>query len=91
MSARIAAHLGYRVIAVDRVPERLARAQDRGIETIDLDEHAGHLGDPIRDRTDDRGTDSVIDAVGMEAHGSKPRKWRNSSQAICRTSWARSR
>src|ERR1700704_7216530 len=35
MAARIAAPLGYQVIAVDRVPERLARAKARGIETID--------------------------------------------------------
>jgi threonine dehydrogenase-like Zn-dependent dehydrogenase len=68
MAARIAQHLGYRVIAVDRVPERLKRAVDRGIQTIDLGDH--DLADAIRDMTDGRGTDSVIDAVGMEAHGS---------------------
>ena len=70
MAARIAQHLGYRVIAVDRVAERLKRAADRGIETIDLGDHGDDLGDVIRDMTDGRGTDSVIDAVGMEAHGS---------------------
>jgi threonine dehydrogenase-like Zn-dependent dehydrogenase len=70
MAARIASHLGYEVIAVDRVPERLARADARGIKTIDLREVGGKLGDVIRDMTDGRGTDSVIDAVGMEAHGS---------------------
>ena len=69
MTARIAAHLGYEVIAVDRVAERLARAEARGIRTIDLRER-DDLGDLIRDLTDGRGTDSVIDAVGMEAHGS---------------------
>ncbi|MCX6471201.1 MAG: alcohol dehydrogenase catalytic domain-containing protein, partial [Corynebacteriales bacterium] len=37
MAARIAAHRGHRVIAVDRVPERLDRARVRGIEVIDLD------------------------------------------------------
>jgi threonine dehydrogenase-like Zn-dependent dehydrogenase len=74
MAARIAQHLGYRVIAVDRVPERLKRAADRGIETIDLADHESDLGDAIRDRTDGRGTDSVIDAVGMEAHGSPAAK-----------------
>ena len=71
MAARIAQHQGKRVIAVDLVPERLARAQARGIETVDLGEHEDDLGDVIRDLTDGRGTDSVIDAVGMEAHGSK--------------------
>src|SRR6476660_2118535 len=70
MAARIASHLGYEVIAVDMVPERLARAQARGVQTIDLNEHGDDLGDVIRDMTAGRGTDSVIDAVGMEAHGS---------------------
>ncbi|MEW5808112.1 MAG: zinc-dependent alcohol dehydrogenase [Actinomycetota bacterium] len=70
MAARIATHLGYRVIAVDRVPERLARATARGIETIDMVGLTGSVGDAVRDLTDGRGTDSVIDAVGMEAHGS---------------------
>ena len=32
--------------------------------------HHDELGDAIRDMTGGRGTDSVIDAVGMEAHGS---------------------
>ena len=70
MAARIAAHRGYDVIGVDRVPERLARAQARGIRTVDLGTVGGSVGDAIRDMTDGRGTDSVIDAVGMEAHGS---------------------
>lgn len=70
MAARIATHLGYRVIGVDRVPERLARATARGIETIDMVGLHGSVGDAVRDLTDGRGTDSVIDAVGMEAHGS---------------------
>jgi threonine dehydrogenase-like Zn-dependent dehydrogenase len=70
MSARIAAHQGRRVIAVDMVPERLERARKRGIETVDLSEHEDDLGDVVRDLTDGRGPDSVIDAVGMEAHGS---------------------
>ncbi len=69
MAARIAAHLGYDVIAVDRVPERLARAQQRGLRTLDLDQNPD-LGEAIRELTGGRGTDSVIDAVGMEAHGS---------------------
>jgi threonine dehydrogenase-like Zn-dependent dehydrogenase len=70
MAARIARHLGYRVIGVDRVPERLRRAAASGIETIDLETLDGPVGDVVRDLTDGRGTDSVIDAVGMEAHGS---------------------
>jgi threonine dehydrogenase-like Zn-dependent dehydrogenase len=70
MAARIAQHLGYRVLAVDLVSERLARAEKRGIHTIDLRQAGSSLGDIIRELTDGRGADSVIDAVGMEAHGS---------------------
>ncbi len=69
MVSRIAKHRGHRVIAVDLVSERLQRARDNGIEVLDLNEHKD-LGDTIREMTDGRGTDSVIDAVGMEAHGS---------------------
>ncbi|MBF6227243.1 glutathione-dependent formaldehyde dehydrogenase [Nocardia abscessus] len=70
MACRVAAHRGYRVIGVDRVPERLARAAGRGVEVIDLESVDEPVGDIIRGWTDGRGTDSVIDAVGMEAHGS---------------------
>jgi hypothetical protein len=74
MAARIAQHLGYRVIAVDLEPVRLGRARAREIETVDLTDHEKDLGDVIRDLTDGRGPDSVIDAVGMEAHGSPTAK-----------------
>jgi threonine dehydrogenase-like Zn-dependent dehydrogenase len=70
MSSRIAAHQGARVIGVDLVPERLERVRARGNEVVDLREHADDVGDVIRDMTDGRGPDAVIDAVGMEAHGS---------------------
>ena len=69
MAARIASHKGARVIGVDRVPERIRRAQGRGIETVNFDE-VDDVGEAIRDLTGGLGTDSVIDAVGMEAHGS---------------------
>jgi len=69
MSARVADHRGYRVIGVDLVPERLERVRGRGIEALNLEEHADDLGDVIRGQTDGRGPDAVIDAVGMEAHG----------------------
>ena len=58
------------IIAVDLVDERLARAIARGIPVIDLREHEDDLADVVRELTDGRGPDSVIDAVGMEAHGS---------------------
>jgi len=70
MATRIALHRGHRVIAVDLVDERLERARARGAEVLDLREHDKDLAEVIRGMTDGRGTDSVIDAVGMEAHGS---------------------
>ena len=70
MAARIALHRGYRVIGVDLVPERLERVRARGAEVLDLREHESDLAEVIRSMTEGRGTDSVIDAVGMEAHGS---------------------
>jgi threonine dehydrogenase-like Zn-dependent dehydrogenase len=69
MSCRIALQRGRRVIGVDLVPERLERVRARGAEVIDLREHDADLAEVIRDMTDGRGPDSVIDAVGMEAHG----------------------
>jgi len=69
MATRIAMHRGYRVIGVDLVPERLQRARSRGAEALDLKQYDGNLADHIRELTDGRGPDAVIDAVGMEAHG----------------------
>jgi threonine dehydrogenase-like Zn-dependent dehydrogenase len=59
-----------RVIAVDLVPDRLQRARVRGTEVVDLSEHSDDLADVIREMTGGRGPDAVVDAVGMEAHGS---------------------
>jgi threonine dehydrogenase-like Zn-dependent dehydrogenase len=70
MACRIAVHRGHRVIGVDLVDERLQRARGRDVETVDLLDHEDDLGDAIRELTGGRGPDSVIDAVGMEAHGS---------------------
>ncbi len=69
MCTRIATHLGLRVVGVDVVPERLERATARGTEVIRSTDQADVVAE-IRDRTDGRGADAVIDAVGMEAHGS---------------------
>jgi threonine dehydrogenase-like Zn-dependent dehydrogenase len=69
MASRIARHRGHRVIGVDLVPERLERERARGIEVLDLSDNENDLGDVIREMIDGRGPDSVIDAVGMEAHG----------------------
>ncbi|MEV6269330.1 zinc-binding dehydrogenase [Kribbella sp. NPDC051936] len=67
MACRVAMHRGHRVIGVDLVPERLERATAYGVEAL---VRSGDVADTIRDLTDGRGPDSVIDAVGMEAHGS---------------------
>jgi len=67
LSARIGRHLGARVVGIDPVPERRAMAERHGIEVLDMTEDA--VGE-IRERTEGRGPDAVIDAVGMEAEGS---------------------
>jgi threonine dehydrogenase-like Zn-dependent dehydrogenase len=70
MAARLALHRGASlVVGVDLVPERLSRASSRGVKALDLRRHGKNLGAAIRDMTDGRGTDAVIDTVGMEAHG----------------------
>ncbi|MFN8077292.1 MAG: zinc-dependent alcohol dehydrogenase [Kineosporiaceae bacterium] len=70
MAARIALHRGAdRVIGLDLVPERLAMANRHGIETLDVSEVDDVPGTLI-ELTQGRGPDSVIEAVGMEAHGS---------------------
>jgi threonine dehydrogenase-like Zn-dependent dehydrogenase len=56
-----------RVIAVDTVPERLALARTSGAETLDYKDDK--LQDHIRELTEGRGPDSVIEAVGLESHG----------------------
>ncbi|GAA2910570.1 MULTISPECIES: zinc-dependent alcohol dehydrogenase [Streptomyces] len=73
MACRVAQLCGAgRVFGVDRVPERLRRARARGVETYDLRsfDDEKELVAAIRDETDGRGPDAVIDAVGTEAHGS---------------------
>lgn len=72
MATRIAKHRGAKtVIGVDLVPERLARAKKNGMKIIDLTKvEDKDLADAVKQMTDGRGVDSVIDAVGMEAHGS---------------------
>jgi threonine dehydrogenase-like Zn-dependent dehydrogenase len=70
MATRIAQHRGHRVLAIDLVPDRLERARSHGVETLDLRAHKHDLVETVRELTDGRGPDSVLDAVGMEAHGS---------------------
>ncbi|MBA2553155.1 MAG: zinc-dependent alcohol dehydrogenase [Geodermatophilaceae bacterium] len=69
IAVRIARHLGVeRVFAVDSVPERLALAGRHGAELVDMNEHED-VAAALLELTAGRGPDSVIDAVGMEAHG----------------------
>lgn len=68
MSARIARHRGAKVFGVDLVPERLEMARRHKIDVLDLNQY-DNIADALRDLTNGRGPDSVIDAVGMEAHG----------------------
>ncbi|POX45774.1 glutathione-dependent formaldehyde dehydrogenase [Streptomyces sp. Ru71] len=73
MACRVAQVRGAgRVFGVDLVPDRLRRARERGVETFDLSsfDNEKELVAAIRDQTDGRGPDAVIDAVGTEAHGS---------------------
>ena len=69
MAARIAAHRNrYRVIGVDLVPDRMERARPYCDDVIDF--RSADLVERVLEQTDGRGADSVLDAVGMEAHGS---------------------
>jgi threonine dehydrogenase-like Zn-dependent dehydrogenase len=63
-SARLL-HAG-RVIAIDRFPERLQKAEQAGAETLNYDEV--DVLEALKDMTGGRGPDRCIDAVGMEAH-----------------------
>ncbi|MGI5192476.1 MULTISPECIES: zinc-dependent alcohol dehydrogenase [Streptomyces] len=78
------------VMGVDLVSERLRRARERGVETYDLRRYEGRkeLIEEIRDRTDGRGPDAVIDAVGTEAHGSPVGRTAQQMSAMLPRAWA---
>jgi threonine dehydrogenase-like Zn-dependent dehydrogenase len=70
LAARIGRHLGVeRVIGVDSVDARLTMASRHGVETLDLRD-VDDTADALIELTGGRGPDAVIEAVGMEAHGS---------------------
>ncbi|GMA41543.1 zinc-dependent alcohol dehydrogenase [Mobilicoccus caccae] len=70
LATRCARYLGAeRVIGVDLVDERLAVARSHGVETIDLRAVDGEVYEAIREMTDGRGADCVVETVGMESHG----------------------
>jgi threonine dehydrogenase-like Zn-dependent dehydrogenase len=56
-----------RVIAIDKVPERLAMARAAGAETLNFEEV--DVVEALHELTGNRGPDSCMDAVGMEASG----------------------
>jgi threonine dehydrogenase-like Zn-dependent dehydrogenase len=69
MSSRIALHRGAsQVFGIDFVAERLALAERHGVTPIDIGQD-GDVDERLRELTDGRGPDCVIEAVGMEAHG----------------------
>ena len=69
MACRIASHHGAsEVFGIDLVDERLAMAQRHGVHTLDARQE-DDIAETLRGLTGGRGPDSVIDAVGMEAHG----------------------
>ena len=74
MSTRIAEHFGAsKIVGIDLVPERLERAASHGVDVIDVREFEGDqqaLAQAVRDKLGGRGPEAVIEAVGMEAHGS---------------------
>jgi threonine dehydrogenase-like Zn-dependent dehydrogenase len=72
MCCRVARYRGAQsIIGLDLVPERLERARRYGVDVIDVGAHeTDDIVELVRSSTDGRGADAVIDAVGMEAHGS---------------------
>ena len=57
-----------RVVVIDRVPSRLEMAREKlDVETLHLDDD--DIYERLREMTDGRGPDCVIDAVGLDAHG----------------------
>lgn len=88
MCARVAAHLGAeRVVGIDIVPERLEMARRHEIETVDAREH-DDVPLVIREMTEGRGPDSVIDAVGMEAHGAPVGELAQKATGLLPKKWA---
>ncbi|MEU7581505.1 zinc-dependent alcohol dehydrogenase [Streptomyces sp. NPDC041068] len=91
MACRVAGLQGAEIVlGVDLVPERLRRARDRGVETYDLRDFDGRadLVEALRDRTDGRGPDAVIDAVGTEAHGSPAGSLAQQAATLLPRPWA---
>ncbi len=76
-----------RVIAIDRLSDRLERARERGAETIDFDRD--EVLSQLLARTGGRGPDAVIDAVGLEAHAMTPDALLDRAKQLTKTTFDR--
>lgn len=68
-----------RVIAIDRIPERLELARTHS-SAIALNYKTVDIEEALREITGGRGPDSCIDAVGLEAHGFGLAGWYDSAK-----------
>jgi threonine dehydrogenase-like Zn-dependent dehydrogenase len=90
MACRIARRQGAgTVIGVDLVPERLERVRQDGAVALDLRsfDSAGELESAVGDLTAGRGADSVVDAVGTEAHGSPVARIAQTATGLLPSAW----
>jgi threonine dehydrogenase-like Zn-dependent dehydrogenase len=78
-ASRVAVHRGLRVLAVDPEPVRREMAERHGALAYDL---TGDVVDRLRDLTEGRGADAVVDAVGLEAHGNPGVKFAQSAVGL---------
>jgi threonine dehydrogenase-like Zn-dependent dehydrogenase len=84
MAIRSAYLLGAsRVIAIDRFPDRLRMAQDRGTAEV-LNYEDVDIQEALKEMTGGRGPDACIDCVGMEAHESGPEYWYDKAKQAVR-------
>jgi threonine dehydrogenase-like Zn-dependent dehydrogenase len=82
MATRVAMHQGVaRVIGVERDPVRAARARANGVAVLEMDDRA-EITDAVLDLTQGRGADSVVEAVGMESHGSPLARAARAAQTV---------
>lgn len=64
LSARLQG--AQRVMAIDRVPERLAMAEELGATPLNFEQVS--IPEALNEQTQGKGPDKCIDAVGLEAH-----------------------
>lgn len=90
MAIRSAYLLGAEcVIAIDRFPERLRMAAEKGgAEVLDYEEV--DVLEALKEMTGGRGPDRCIEAVGMEAHGTGPDYWYDRAKQALRLETGRS-